>query len=79
MTLLDIIPKEDDRITPRQREFLEFIATYEKLHGYSPTFREISIGMDVASKGTVSVMVKKLVKSGMIERRDNAVRGLHVR
>jgi repressor LexA len=68
-----------ERISVRQQEFLEFLAGYEKRNGVSPTFREIALGMNITSKGSVSAMIDMLVKKGVVQRDDRVVRGLHVR
>jgi len=68
----------DDRITDRQREFLNFLSAYERKYGRGPTFREIALGMDVTSKGTISTVVDALVEKGFVRRKDGEVRGLSV-
>lgn len=66
-------------LTPRQREFMEFINAYEEEAGVPPTYREIALGMDVVSKGSITVMIDRLLKAGVITRDEKgALRGLKV-
>jgi repressor LexA len=69
----------DDRISPRQQEFLDFMKEFEERNGHPPTFKEIAIAMGVTSKGTVSAMMASLAELGYIEKADGVSRGTHLR
>ena len=69
----------DDRITPRQRELMRYLVGYQKKNGIAPTMRELTLAMGVSSKGSIAVMVDRLIKKGLLEKTGGAVRGLHVR
>ena len=66
-------------LSERQREFMEFLERYEREHGVGPTFREIALGMGVVSKGSITVMIDRLLRHGVITRDEKgAIRGLKV-
>jgi SOS-response transcriptional repressor LexA len=69
----------NDRISHRQQQFLDFIGNYSDMHGRPPTFREIAIAMDVTSKGTVSAMVDQLTAMGCLMRGEGSARTVRVR
>lgn len=69
----------DDRISERQGEFLAFMRNYEKLYGRPPTFKEIALGLDISSKGSISAMVNTLSQMGLIDKANGINRGTHVR
>ena len=62
----------------RQRDLLEFIQSFVKAHGYSPTLLEICKGMGLSSPATVHEHLKTLEAKGVIRRNPNEVRGLEV-
>lgn len=69
---------ETIRPTKKQRELLEFIETFIKHHGYSPSYREIMAGLNYTSVATVSLHVNSLIKRGHIRKRDHEARSLEV-
>jgi repressor LexA len=66
------------RPTKKQRELLEFIDTFIKEHGYSPSYREIMVGLDYTSVATVALHVGNLIKRGHLRKRDRSARSLEV-
>jgi SOS-response transcriptional repressor LexA len=66
-------------LTARQKEFLDFVTEFEEREGQPPTFREIALGMNVTSKGTVTAIIDILVRDGYLSRRYGKVRGLSAR
>jgi SOS-response transcriptional repressor LexA len=68
-----------ERVSERQQEFLDFMKHFEEMHGCSPTFREIAIGMGISSKGSVSAMIDMLHSMGLIEKAHGASRGTQTR
>ena len=69
---------ETIRPTKKQRELLEFIETFIKQQGYSPSYREIMTGLNYTSVATVSLHVNSLIKRGHIRKRDHEARSLEV-
>jgi len=49
-------------LTVRQKEFLEYIVKFKQEYGYSPTYRQLGMGMGVTARAaldTVEVLNKK--------------------
>jgi SOS-response transcriptional repressor LexA len=69
----------DDRVSERQQDFLRFMKNYEEMHGHPPTFKEIAIGLDITSKGSVSAMINMLSSMGLVEKADGRMRGTRTR
>ncbi|MFZ5481478.1 MAG: transcriptional repressor LexA [Myxococcota bacterium] len=57
-----------DDLAPRQRELLDFIASYQDQKGIPPTLREIGEALGIRSTNGVSDHVKALLKKGYLER-----------
>ena len=64
--LLD--PEAEKRLTDRQKEILEFIASTVDQRGVAPTFREIGDALGIRSTNGVADHVKALERKGYIER-----------
>jgi hypothetical protein len=69
---------EQVRPTKKQRELLEFIETFIAEHGYSPSYREIMVGLNYTSVATVALHINSLIKRGHLLRRDGKARSLEV-
>lgn len=63
-------------MTPRQKQCLDFITRYYREHGYSPSYVEISEGVNVASRSSVFRLVKELVAQGELKERRGHARSL---
>ena len=63
---------KDYNIRPRQQAILDFIRDY--LHQYSPTVREICVGVGLKSSSTVHSHLIALTSQELIERRANCPR-----
>jgi len=66
------------RPTKKQKALLEFIDTFIKEHGYSPSYREIMNGLNYNSVATVALHVNNLIKRGHLRKRDRSARSLEV-
>jgi len=66
------------RPTKKQRAMLEYIDTFIKEHGYSPSYREIMNGLNYSSVATVALHVNNLIKRGHLRKRDRSARSLEV-
>lgn len=66
------------RPTKKQRELLTFIETFITEHGYSPSYREIMVGLNYTSVATVALHVNNLIKRGHLAKRDRSARSLEV-
>jgi LexA DNA binding domain len=66
------------RPTKKQKELLTFIENFIAEHGYSPSYREIMVGLNYNSVATVALHVNNLIKRGHIRKRDHSARSLEV-
>ncbi len=66
------------RPTKKQKEILDFIASFITQHGYSPSYREIMGSLNYTSVATVSLHVNSLIKRGHLVKRDHSARSLEV-
>lgn len=66
------------RPTKKQRELLTFITDFIERHGYSPSYREIMLGLNYNSVATVALHVNSLIKRGHLKKRDRSARSLEV-
>ena len=53
-------------LTQRQKEVLDFIKKYIKIHGYSPTLREIAKELGIKTPRGVKIHIKALQKKGYL-------------
>lgn len=69
-----------EELPPRQRELLDFVASFTDQKGIPPTLREIGEAMGIKSTNGVSDQVKALIKKGYLERVGDArtSRGIRV-
>jgi len=63
-------------ITKRQKQVLDFIASYRKKRGYSPSLEEIRKHFKLASVSTAHFHVKKLQDLGLLEKKYNKPRSI---
>jgi repressor LexA len=64
-------------LTARQKQVLDFIASYHEAHAYPPTIREIAERFEISVKGAYD-HVKALGKKGCIRLGDNRSRALEL-
>ncbi|MCA9348053.1 hypothetical protein KC867_01435 [Candidatus Saccharibacteria bacterium] len=69
---------ESLRPTKKQKILLDFIDSFIREHGYSPSYREIMSGLRYNSVATVALHVNNLIKRGHLRKRDNSARSLEV-
>ena len=56
-------------LTPKQENFIKFIENFIHKNNHSPSYMEISKGLNIKSIGTVSWYVSTLEKKGIIKRK----------
>ena len=66
------------RPTKKQKELLDFIASFIHERGYSPSYREIMNALNYTSVATVALHVGNLIKRGHLRKRDRSARSLEV-
>jgi repressor LexA len=69
---------ENNQLTPRQREILDFIRDKIDTRGYGPTVREIGQAFDIRSPNGVMCHLKALEKKGLIEREGFSARAISI-
>jgi repressor LexA len=62
----------------RQRQVLEFVATFIQKNGYGPTLSEICRAMKLSSPATVHEHIKSLERKGIVRKNPNDVRGIEI-
>lgn len=67
-----------DELTPRERETLDYIITFKKVNGYSPTLREIAYGINTHSIPHISQMLNSLSDKGFITFKEKTPRTIRV-
>ncbi len=65
-------------ITKRQKEILDFIASFSHQHGYAPSYREIASHFKLNSIATVHQHIEALEHKGYLERQEGQMRSLGV-
>jgi repressor LexA len=65
-------------ITKRQREIYDFIASYIREKGYSPSFKEIGAELGLRSLATVHKHISNLESKGLLKRDFNRSRSIDV-
>jgi hypothetical protein len=71
-------PIEAVRPTKKQKELLSFVEAFITEHGYSPSYREVMVGLNYTSVATVSLHINNLIKRGHLRKRDHSARSLEV-
>lgn len=62
----------------KEREVLDFIAQFQKQHGYSPKLGEIAQATGHKSNSTVHAIIRSLVEKGYIQKVDGNTRVLKI-
>src|SRR5260370_41623517 len=65
-------------LTRRQKEVLDFIASYQVENGYSPSYDEIARGLNLASIPTVHKNIAALQTKNYLHRSHNQSRSIEV-
>ena len=65
-------------MTERQKIVLDFIAMYIKINGYSPSYQEIAIGLNLRSKSNIHRIIHSLQKKGLLQVKSYMIRSLKV-
>lgn len=65
-------------LTRRQKQVFDFLVGFINRHGYSPSFEEIGVGLELSSLATVHKHMQTLEKKGFIRRGYNQSRSVEV-
>ena len=63
-------------LTKKQKKTLDFISSFIEQKGYSPSYREIAVGLKLNSVATVAQHVDTLVTKGLLIKGNNSARSL---
>lgn len=69
---------DPNKLSKRQKNIIRFMENYMNLNGYPPTIREIGEATDINSTSVVNYNLKKLERSGYIERTARSSRGMRL-
>ena len=56
------------QVTKRKKEILDYIASYTRSHGYSPSYREIMHAFQLSSVGSIFKHIKNLQTKGLLQK-----------
>ena len=65
-------------MTEREKAILEFIKAYMKLHGVSPSYEVIALGVGLKSKSNIHRLIHKLEDMGHVRLRPYKFRSVRV-
>lgn len=65
-------------LTPRQKEFFDFLVSFQREHGYAPTIVEIQEFFGLSSSASVHQKLTELESEGFIRRHKNVHRGIEI-
>lgn len=63
-------------LTPKQKDILEFIASFTKENGYAPSLEEVGSHFGLKAISTVHQYIKTLKKKGYLKKEENQPRGV---
>ncbi|MDO8584117.1 MAG: transcriptional repressor LexA [bacterium] len=63
-------------LSPKQKQVLDFIVNFIQERGYSPSYREIASGLNLASPSTVHAHIQSLRERGFVRGADSSNREL---
>lgn len=66
-------------LTKRQKQILEFIKSYIKKNGMSPTIQEIKKKFGLSAQSTIHQHINELEKKGFIEKNGSSARGIELK
>lgn len=70
--------KTINKITKRQKEFLEAIYSSIETEGYPPTFEDLKNKLNISSNQAIIDHMKSLEKKGFIRRDEKSARGINI-
>ena len=57
-----------EKLTPKQKEVLDYIKSFSAENKYPPSVRETAQALDVSSPATIHVHIQKLIEKGYLKR-----------
>ena len=66
------------KLTKKQLAVLDFLQDFTEEKGYSPSYREIMMGLGLSSVSAVAEHVENLVEKGVLKKVSGAARSLEI-
>ena len=76
MNVMEYLEKKP--ITERERDLLEYVTRFKEVNGYSPTIKEIQIGINTKSCHHINSMLEDLKDKGYLTYKENKPRTIRV-
>jgi len=67
-----------EKLTPKQKEVLDYIKSFSAENKYPPSVRETAQALDVSSPATIHVHIQKLIEKGYLKRSNNSNHQLQI-
>lgn len=67
-----------EKLTKKQKQIVDFISDFLENNNYSPSYREIMIGIGLSSVSAVAEHVENLVSKGVLKKTPGTARSLEV-
>ena len=67
-----------EKLTKKQKQIVDFISNFLETNDYSPSYREIMIGLGLSSVSAVAEHIDNLVGKGALKKVPGAARSLEV-
>ena len=67
-----------EKLTKKQKQIVDFISDFLESNNYSPSYREIMIGIGLSSVSAVAEHVENLVSKGVLKKVPGTARSLEV-
>lgn len=65
-------------LSPKHRRLLDFITSFQKQNGWTPTYAEMAAGIGLKSRSGIVPLIKTLRDRGFIRHRRNSERDIEV-
>ena len=72
------VRRSEYQMTERKRQILEFIRAYIKVHGISPSYEAIALGIGMKAKSNVHRIVRRLQEDGILEVKPKKFYGIRL-
>ena len=67
-----------EKLTKKQKQIVDFISNFLNNNDYSPSYREIMVGLGLSSVSAVAEHIDNLVGKGILKKVPGAARSLEV-
>ncbi|MBR3319205.1 hypothetical protein IKG06_01715 [Candidatus Saccharibacteria bacterium] len=67
-----------EKLTKKQKQIIDFISNFLEANNYSPSYREIMVGLGLSSVSAVAEHIDNLIGKGVLKKVPGAARSLEV-